>query len=558
MPKQTSVPAERQAVYVEHAWINPSTIEYRAYQENIVKTATGGNTLCVLPTGLGKTSIAALVAANRLEKISSGKVLFLAPTRPLVEQHRKTFEKYFRLGLEMKTVTGEDKPETRSALYSSSDIIFSTPQTIRNDLKNGSLHLRDFILCVFDEAHRCSGDYAYAYIARAYTREAKQPLILALTASPGSNKYKIDEIRNKLSIDRVEIRTRDDSDVRPYVQEVQNEWAEVELTAEMKSIRSYLEAVKNARIKKLMDWHVINSYRTTKSQLIQLQQALAKKKTGSAWMAMSYIAEIIKIDHALLLLETQTLYSLKEYLDEMMKGTTRAVARLAKEQGVKDSVRIVDELVSEGKEHPKIEKLRSIIEAELSRNKEARIIIFAQYRSTIDKIFRTMQGIKSAAPVEFIGQAKKKGKGLSQKEQVQILNEFKMGFYNILCASQVAEEGLDVVETDMVIFYEPVPSAIRKIQRTGRTARTKIGSVIVLLAKNTRDEAYNWSSVQKEKKMKTMLYGMQRKGSRASVNKSTNYKEDAKTEDYKDDGNDYKDSDKKDYKDDKQRSLEDF
>ncbi len=102
--------------------------------------------------------------------------------------------------------------------------------------------------------------------------------------------------------------------------------------------------------------------------------------------------------------------------------------------------------------------------------------------------------IKGAAPVEFIGQAKKKGKGLSQKEQMQILNEFQMGFYNILCASQVAEEGLDVVETNVVVFYEPTPSAIRKIQRSGRTSRTKQGKVIVLMTKNTRDEAYQWSA----------------------------------------------------------------
>lgn len=497
--------------YVEHPWLNENAIEYRAYQENIVKAATASNTLCVLPTGLGKTNIAVLVAANRLEKHSKGKILFLAPTKPLVEQHRKTFEKYFRLGLEMKTVTGEDKPETRNALYSSADIIFSTPQTTENDMKKGMLSLADFALCIFDEAHRCVGNYAYTYIARRYLQESKNPLILALTASPGSHKYKVDEIKKKLSIDHVEIRTREDRDVKPYVQDVQNQWIDVHLTEEMKSIRAYLEDVKNECIKKLMSWRVINSYRTTKTQLIGIQQQLARRRTGSAYMAMSYIAEIIKIDHALLLLETQTLYSLEQYLDEMLKGTTRAVARLAKEEKIKNAVRLTKELINEGKEHPKIEKLKQIVQQELERNKFARIIIFSQYRSTITKIYETVSSIKHAAPAEFIGQAKKKGKGLSQKEQTQILNEFRMGFYNILCASQVAEEGLDVVETDMVIFYEPVPSAIRKIQRSGRTARTKVGCVIVLLTKNTRDEAYNWSAQRKEKQMKSMLYDMQRK-----------------------------------------------
>jgi len=497
--------------YVENKWINPGVIEYRSYQEEAVKTASAGNTLCVLPTGLGKTSIAALVVAHRLERHMDAKILFMAPTRPLVNQHKTSFERFFKTGLEMRTVTGEDKPETRQKLYKEADIVFSTPQTIRNDLENGTLHLADFYLCIFDEAHRCVGNYAYGFIANVYRHQSRNPLILALTASPGSQKMKIEEIKKKLFIDSIEIKTRDDSDVKEYVQEAKQVWIEVDLPPAMGAIKSYLEGIKNARIKKLMDMKIINSPRTTKSQLLLLQQKLSRGKSGYGFMAMSFIAEIVKIDHALLLLETQTLYSLKQYLDEMANDQTRAVARLMKEQDFASAVRLANELYSEGKEHPKIEKLREIIGQELRRNKDARIIIFAQYRTTIEKIYNTMRTIHNAAPVEFIGQQKKRGKGLSQKEQTQILNEFKMGFYNILCASQVAEEGLDVVETDTVIFYEPVPSAIRKIQRAGRTARTRTGSVIVLLAKQTRDEAYHWAAFHKEAKMRKILTDMKEK-----------------------------------------------
>ncbi len=510
--------------YVNNPWINPNTIEQRDYQDSVVKTAVRGNTLCVLPTGLGKTSIAALVAVDRLQKYPDGKILFLAPTRPLVNQHKTTFEKCLKLGVELQVVTGEDDPNDRIKLYTSADIIFSTPQTIGNDVKRGVLNLTDFSLCIFDEAHRCVGNYAYIYIAKRYIGSSKNPLILALTASPGSHRYKIDEIRNKLFIDNVEIKTRDDSDVRPYVQSVAQEWVEVELPTELKSIKKYLEECKNKGVKRLLDYKIIHSPYTTKSQLIKLQQELARKKTGYGFMAMSIIAEIIKVDHALLLLETQCLYSLAGYLEDLKNDGSKAVARLLKDVNFQNAVRLTDELVGEGKEHPKIEKLRSIVEAELQKNKESRIIIFAQYRSTIRKIHDMLKNVRHAAPIEFIGQAKKKGSGLSQKEQVQILNEFKLGFYNILCASQVAEEGLDVVETDVVIFYEPVPSAIRKIQRAGRTARTRSGRVIVLIAKNTRDEAYHWVAHHKENKMKKILYDMKR-----GQNKNT-----GKTEPYTD------------------------
>jgi len=64
---------------------------------------------------------------------------------------------------------------------------------------------------------------------------------------------------------------------------------------------------------------------------------------------------------------------------------------------------------------------------------------------------------------------------------------------------------LDLPEVSVVIFYEPIPSAIRKIQRTGRTARLKPGKVITLLTKKTKDEVNFWVSAQKEKKMYKVL-----------------------------------------------------
>jgi len=498
--------------FIEHPWITPGTIEKRTYQEQIVRTAVNGNTLVVLPTGLGKTSIAVMVAAERLLKDNKKKILFLAPTRPLVEQHKRVFEKMLKLGLEFAVVTGETKPEMRTKMYEKHDIIFSTPQTVENDLKNYVLNLKNFSLCIFDEAHRCVGNYAYTYIAKKYNYEAEHPLILALTASPGGHKYKIDEVKKSLFIKFVEIRNREDNDVKPYIQKMDQEWIEVELPIPFKTIKKYLENIRDEKIKKLMSWRIIHHSSISKTQILRLQEELAKKKTGPSYAAMSLLAEVLKTDHALALLETQTLYALKEYFDKLVeqngKGGTKALARLLKNENFVNAMRLATELYKEGREHPKIEKLKEIVSNELEKNKFARVIVFAQYRDTVKKICEELKGIRHAAPVEFIGQAKKKGRGLSQKEQVQILNEFRMGFYNILCASQVAEEGLDVVETDTVIFYEPTPSAIRKIQRSGRTARTKIGKVIILMTKDSRDQAYHWLAYHKEKQMQKTLYAM--------------------------------------------------
>src|SRR3989338_7434558 len=126
------------AEYVSHPWINAGTIEKRSYQDHIANAARQGNLLCVLPTGMGKTQVAALVAAERLQKNMNAKILFMAPTKPLVDQHRNSFERMLKIGEdELKTVTGSDKPEDRKELYQKADIVFSTPQTIENDVKEG-------------------------------------------------------------------------------------------------------------------------------------------------------------------------------------------------------------------------------------------------------------------------------------------------------------------------------------------------------------------------------------------------------------------------------------
>ncbi len=495
--------------YISHPWINDNVIEKRDYQEHIVNTALGANTLVVLPTGLGKTSVAALVAAEMLRKKPDGKILFMAPTRPLVNQHKKNFERFFKLGIEFSAVTGHDQPDERRMKLYNSQVIFSTPQTIRNALKAGKIDLAQFSLLIFDEAHRAVGNYAYPYIAKVYSYHSG--LILALTASPGSHRQKIDEIKKRLYIQGIEIRDREDKDVLPYVQEMKQQWIEVELTKPLQSIKEYLENCKNQRITKLMTWRIIHYPNVSKSQILKLQEQLAKRKTGMSWAAMSMLAEVLKADHALTLLETQCLGSLKCYFDSLMEQTNKkSVARLLKDENFRNAMRLTSELLNEGHEHPKMEKLKEIIQEELQKNKFASIIVFAQYRDTISKINAELKSVKNAAPVEFIGQAKKKGKGLSQKEQIQILNEFKMGFYNVLVASQIGEEGLDITETDTVIFYEPVPSAVRRVQRMGRTARTKAGKIFILMTKATRDEAYHWSGFQKEKKMKSILYKMQR------------------------------------------------
>ncbi|MFH0836659.1 MAG: DEAD/DEAH box helicase [Candidatus Aenigmatarchaeota archaeon] len=492
--------------YVNHPWIRQNVIEQREYQDEIAVKACQKNSLVVLPTGLGKTNIAVLVVAQRFQKNMNTKILMMAPTKPLVDQHRMTFERFLKLGPELKTITGATEPNARAMLYGKTDIIFSTPQTVENDIKQGILNLKEISLLIVDEAHRSVGNYAYVFVAEEYMRKSRDPLILALTASPGSDKEKINEIKKKLFIEHVEIRERDDIDVKPYVQKSSQAFIQVDLLPELRKIVNLLSNHKNTIIEMLISWRIIRMPKISKVELLRLQAQLAQNRTGSGLAALSYIAEILKIDHALILAETQSVYALKKYLEKLENENSKAAQRLIKNIAFQQAIDITRGLYEYNIEHPKIQRLESLIESEMLRNR--RVMIFAQYRDTVEAIVKMTKKLTNAKPVAFFGQAKKSGHGMNQKEQIKILNEFKLGFYNVLCSTSIGEEGLDIAETDTVIFYEPIPSEIRKIQRQGRTARSRPGKVLVMMTRGTRDEAFYWSGYHKEQKMKKILHEM--------------------------------------------------
>ena len=165
-----------------------------------------------------------MLTVERMKLFPGEKVLFLAPTKPLAEQHLKYFKRNLpELFGEMQLFTGSVNTEKRKKIWQTADIIFSTPQCIANDLKKRMYSLKDVCLLIEDEAHRCIKNYDYRYIAEEYKNQSNHPRIIGLTASPGSEKSKIKEICKNLSIEEVELRTRDSSDVKEHLQELEFE-----------------------------------------------------------------------------------------------------------------------------------------------------------------------------------------------------------------------------------------------------------------------------------------------------------------------------------------------
>ena len=557
--------------HISHPLIRKNSVEFRTYQSNISQSAFNRNTLVILPTALGKTIISLLVCANTLYNYKDKRVLIMAPTRPLVIQHMNSFFSVLKmLEDQIAAVTGKIVPYARRAIWNKPEIrlVFATPEVVKNDIEENRLSLNDFTLLVFDEAHRAVKDYAYTFIAKEYVKQSIYPLILALTASPGSDKQRMKEVCDNLFIEHVEYRSEEDPDVRQYINPIEVEWKYLDLPSEYQYIISNLKSILHEKIRWLIQHRILSQKDPRwifKRNLIdagdQIRYNLEltmEEERGPLYVALMQQSSALSLMYCTELIESQGSYSLKAFLDRIEEeghgvasgtgsggssGSSKSHQSILNDSRIKEVRTLVSNLTTE---HPKITYIVNLLrnryhssnftqnsnakkDGQYNRQEEkldpgsdynrrhnhlipyhdlqnnSRTLIFTQYRDSARHIVEMLSknGINAS---RFVGQAKRQGDiGMKQDEQTSILESFRNGEFDVLVATSIAEEGLDIPQVDLVIFYEPIPSEIRHIQRRGRTGRMSAGSVIILAAKETIDERNLHASKRRIQKMKQTL-----------------------------------------------------
>lgn len=490
--------------FTDNPRIVPGKIEERKYQTAMAEGCLRESTLLILPTGLGKTIVALYVVATILRK--GGKVLMLAPTKPLVEQHFRVFSDLLK-DTEIGMMNGTAKPSVRAKIISSCDFIVSTPQSVANDLESEIYNLDDIDLLVYDEAHRGTGNYAYVTVAGHYPSEK---LSLGMTASPGSDIRRIEEVCNNLMLTRIDLRSDDDPDVSPYIYSTYVNKIEVNMPKELTDIIDILKKMLDHYFMELTDLRLAdpNWPASVKHMLAigdTLQRRLARgEHTSVVFRGLAVQSICVKLLHAINLAETQGVSSLRAYMvridaDAKSSKGAKGGKELVSRKEFKDAWQMV---IGTNAEHPKISRIMSLVSRILDSGESGKVMVFSQYRDTCDLLVEKLSLIPSAKVGKLIGQSKG---GLKQKEQMNVLEDFRSGKYNVIVSTSVGEEGLDISSTDAVIFYEPIPSEIRTIQRRGRTGRKNDGEVYVLIAKGTLDEVFDSSSMKKEELMRNRL-----------------------------------------------------
>ncbi|MBI88334.1 MAG: hypothetical protein CMB67_04850 [Euryarchaeota archaeon] len=491
---------------IVHPSLVPGKVEARAYQLQAVDQALAGSTLLVLPTAAGKTAVAWMSIVERIQK-NGDWGLFVSPTVALSNQHlesaRSVISKFDEWGA--ISLSGQQPAAKRANLWGGSSLVFATPQVVRNDAESGILNLENCSFLVLDEAHHCTGDHAMAEVAETYISQARDPLILATTASPGSRRQQVEEICRRLAIKKIHLRGPDDPMISEFLSELEVDEVLVEVPEEIRILaepfRIWQEGIVDNERRK--GRYVLPGGITQAglSNAMERAQSAIQNDDPSGYRSSSQIATAMRLHHLINHLLCQGIAASRQFLGRMESEGDKS--KSSKDFLRDNRVRGLSERLSQMEEvHSKVSAVRRLVRSRIRRDPGSRVIVFANYRDTVGALDHALSGLEGAKSIQFIGQSSRGGSdGLSPKEQIARLEEFRSGEANVLVATSVGEEGLDIPSADLVIFYEPVSSEIRTIQRRGRTGRRRSGEVVVLIARGTRDEGAKDSSKRKEEFM---------------------------------------------------------
>ncbi|KAL8589791.1 hypothetical protein ACOMHN_020794 [Nucella lapillus] len=508
-------------------WIYPTNYPVREYQFSVVRQALVKNTLVTLPTGLGKTFIAAVVMYNFYRWYPEGRVVFMAPTKPLVAQQIEAC--YNIMGIprqDTAEMTGSMNPTDRKKAWRDRRVFFLTPQVMTNDMSRGTCSAEAIKLVVVDEAHKALGNHAYCQVVRELAKYTQQFRVLALSATPGNDITAVQKVVSNLLVSHIELRSEDSPDIKPYTHERTIDKIVVPLGEDLNRVKLKYTQVLQVIVKRLIHQRVLYNRETTslsKFLVLKARDAFRQNPPESMPRSQYGIVEgdfalAMSLYHGYELLHQHGLRPLYNYLEGIMDGTKstqRTRSELMKNADFMEVMELLKEklhISGQAKDraafllvgHPKLVKLEEVVLEHFQRFQAAgdatRVMIFSQYRDSVQEITTLLQQHEPLVTVmSFIGQSSvgKGTKGFTQKEQLQVMQAFRTGGYNTLVSTCVGEEGLDIGDVDLIVCYDAHKSPVRLVQRMGRTGRKRQGRIVMLMTEGKEEQIYNHSQYTK-------------------------------------------------------------
>lgn len=547
--EQITVPPDKVEPPTQHklnqdaleTWVYPTNLgKARDYQFNITQKGLFYNLLVALPTGLGKTFIAATIMLNWLRWTKSAQIIFVAPTKPLVAQQISACLQIAGIPRSQTTMlTGEAPPGIRAEEWKTKRVFFMTPQTLTNDLKSGIADPKRIVLLVVDEAHRATGGYAYVEVVKFLRRFNQSFRVLALTATPGSTVESVQAVIDGLDIARVEIRTEQSLDIREYVHARNTDIQTFQNSDEMILCMDLLSSTLQPLVDQLRTLNAfwgrdpmsLTPYGLTKArQQWMLSDAGRNAHFGLKNKINAIFTVLASMAHGIDLLKYHGITPLYRHLLHFQSNTDGKKGGKYQRQIVQDEhfKKLMNYLTPWTRNpefigHPKLEYLKQVVLNHFmdagegahgagDENQTAtRVMIFVHFRDSAEEVTRVLKRYEPMIrPHVFVGQSSAKGsEGMGQKTQLDIIQKFKKGTYNTIVATSIGEEGLDIGEVDLIVCYDSSASPIRMLQRMGRTGRKRAGNIVLLLMQGKEEENYLKAKDNYEKMQQLIASGSQ-------------------------------------------------
>ncbi|MFX0132434.1 MAG: helicase-related protein [Candidatus Hodarchaeota archaeon] len=490
-PKNPAKSPAKRKKYVQHPLIVENTIEARLYQEVSFAETVKKNSLVILPTGLGKTIIAVLSSVYWLSQDNDNKVIMFAPTRPLLDQHYENFSNWLNLmDSEVVQITGKTYKKKRLKMFENARMIFMTPQITLDEF-----NLKDVALMIFDECHRAVRRYRYVKNAEKYFIEAENPHVLGLTATPGTPKKLLSVMRN-LQINKVSLANEESSTVTPYIHPIYEEYVKITLPPELMELRNFINRSLRKKLTILSHHPIVKKYVEEKYRINPHELSrIVRLHMGTMGTLKPVLMQVLSLTYLLNLVEAQSLKALEKKL-LTLQGSRNPIYQ--------EINSMIIELKRKNIEHPKPKIASEIIQRYCKTHEDSRVLVFVQYLDSLDIVLDELLRNNLKAN-KLVGQ-----KTMNQDLQREVLNDFKDGKFQVLIATSVAEEGLDVAQCDLVVFYDCIPSGIRTVQRRGRTGRRRAGQLIYLYTEGTWEESFIYISRKRIKETTRILKLMEK------------------------------------------------
>jgi len=494
-------------------WVYPLNLgPIRDYQFSIVKNGLFNNTLVALPTGLGKTFIAATVMLNYFRWTKSAKIVFVAPTKPLASQQVQACLNIAGIPRSQATLlTGDTAPVLREAEWASRRLFFMTPQTLMNDLAKGYADPKSIVLLVIDEAHRATGNYDYVKVVEFIRRFSKSFRVLALTATPGSTVEGVQGIIDNLGISHVEIRTEESIDIRQYVHSRNIDTITFDPSDEMcevkdlfsKALKPLVDKLSSQNIRYGKDAMSMTTYGLLKSRDEWMAGQGRHVNQGVKFMMIAVFGILQSLAHMIKLLNFHGIKPFYNGLAEFRSNEegkpgqgSKLRRQLLGDENFQKMMSMIERWMKkeEFSGHPKLAYLcETLVNHFIDRGEDSntRAIVFSEYRDSAEEIVRLLNTQPLIRATVFVGQAgSKRSEGMKQKQQIETIEKFKSGGFNVLVATCIGEEGLDIGQVDLIVCYDASASPIRMLQRMGRTGRKRAGNIVLLLMKGGEEEKF--------------------------------------------------------------------